>query len=390
VDGNLPHPDADAHAPSPASPSAPPEQLAPPSPPPARELLRRCSRHLDGNLPPQIGSAALRQTAPFLSTLGRHAIGTVESIRPGVRAGAAAGKPSFVPPSRPPSFPTTRPFPSLSPASSRAPAGAARSSRPTTHPRAPPSSEHHLDGNLPPQIGSAALRQTVPFLSTLGRHAICTVESIRPGVRAGDCGREKPSSVPPARPPNLPPTRPLPFPPPSGPAPCRGISRLSPALRPGSCPPLAPAGAAQTQVRVPVTAVDPYPALRATPRLRAAPLHKVLYVEPGTGNNPGLPKTRMPEGYRLHRAGPAPASLARQIGSAALRQTAEFILVPAHPPLGAASWRAAREPPDGVSCSSAPAAAPPGRPLPPGPSCSRRTYQPSVPSQMYAPVVPGQ
>ena len=62
--------------------------------------------------------------------------------------------------------------------------------------------------------------------------------------RAGDCGRQQPSSVPPSRPPNFPSARPSGSPPPTGPAPCSGISRLSPTLRPGSCPPLAPAGAA--------------------------------------------------------------------------------------------------------------------------------------------------
>ena len=198
--------------------------------------------------PPADWLRKLRQTAPSLSALGHRADGTVGSIRSGGRAGAAAGKPSFVPPSRPPSFPTTRPFPSLSPASSRAPPE-------LLAPPGPPPAREHLrrrsiisTATSPRRLAPRrALRQTAPFLSALGRHAIGTVESIRPGVRAGDCGREKPSSVPPARPPSSPPTHPLPFPPPSGPAPCRGISKLSPALRPGSCPPLAPAGAAQTQ-----------------------------------------------------------------------------------------------------------------------------------------------
>ena len=86
---------------------------------------------------------------------------------------------------------------------------------------------------------------------------------------------------------------------------------------------------------------------------------KPSLCKPWAGTNPGLPKTRIPK----HREAPCearPPGRVRQTGSAALRQTAGFIGLPTPPaPFGAASWRAAREPPDGVSCSSAPAAAPP-------------------------------
>ena len=100
------------------------------------------------------------------------------------------------------------------------------------------------DITFPPQLGSAqGAPPNCPHLSALSLDADGTVGPTRPGVRAG-AAAGKPSSVPPARTPSFPPTRPSRFPPPSGPAPCRGIPRLSPALRPGSCPPLAPAGAA--------------------------------------------------------------------------------------------------------------------------------------------------
>ncbi len=83
------------------------------------------------------------------------------------------------------------------------------------------------------------------------------------------------------------------------------------------------------------------------------------------GHQPGPPKNTRPETLKRADGAPAPQGPAPPNSSDARRPTATA-------PLGAASWRAAREPPNGVSCSSAPAAAPP-RP-PPGPNWSRHCF----------------
>jgi hypothetical protein len=91
------------------------------------------------------------------------------------------------------------------------------------------------------------LRRTAPALSSLSLRADGSSLSIRPGVRAGDSGR------PAGRPPFLQRAHPISHPPAHlglprpGPRTVQWRIELSPALRPGSCPPLAPAGAAQTQ-----------------------------------------------------------------------------------------------------------------------------------------------
>jgi hypothetical protein len=62
VDGNVPHPYADAPAPASCEPSCPAGAAR--IPPTRRELLRRRSRRGDGNLPPQIGSASSAKLLP--------------------------------------------------------------------------------------------------------------------------------------------------------------------------------------------------------------------------------------------------------------------------------------------------------------------------------------
>jgi hypothetical protein len=115
-------------------------------------------------------------------------------------------------------------------------------------PRAPPSPQLPCGRQRPPQIGSAqAARRTAPTRALLSLIADGDLPTHKTGWDAPETA-VVPSSVPPSRPPIPRATHPFSFPPPTGPATCRGIPDLSPALRPGSCPPLAPAGAAQTQV----------------------------------------------------------------------------------------------------------------------------------------------
>ena len=103
-----------------------------------------------------------------------------------------------------------------------------------------------LDGNVPPQIGSASSAELL-HPRKIDPHRRRRPSSNKAGWDAPETavGSVLRSSVAPTQSP-APPAL-FPFPPPSGPATCRGIPDLSPALRPGSCPPLAPAGAAQTQ-----------------------------------------------------------------------------------------------------------------------------------------------
>ncbi len=102
-----------------------------------------------------------------------------------------------------------------------------------------------------------------------------------------------------------------------------------------------------------------------------------LYIS-GAYVNQGRAPTRAskdahPETIVEHRAGPVPRTRARQLGSAGAPPNCRIHSMPpalprppeTHPPHGAASLRATHEPPSGVSCSfSAPAVAPPAHPAP--------------------------
>jgi hypothetical protein len=149
-----------------------------------------------------------------------------------------------------------------------------------------------------PQIGSAqAARRTAPARarSSPPRQPHPSIPQGR-GAPPGDSGR------PGGRPPFLPaaptqsPTRPpnLDFPHP-GPAPCRGIPELSPSHGPGAAHPWLRRGRRKRRAGFPVTPHYPNPALRATPRLRAAPLHNRRPMQTRGGHLPGPPKNTHPE-----------------------------------------------------------------------------------------------
>ncbi len=153
---------------------------------------------------------------------------------------------------------------------------------------APPSAQRRGDGSLPPKLGSAATAPNCSPLSPLGLHVDGTVEFIGSGGTARDSGRKQPSYVPLARPPNLP-RPPHLISPTHGPRTVQWRIELSPTLRPWSCPPQAPAGAGPKQGGGSGNAPLPDPRLRATPRLRAAPLHKRGLCQTRGGHLPGPP-----------------------------------------------------------------------------------------------------
>jgi len=95
-----------------------------------------------------------------------------------------------------------------------------------------------VDGNVPPQIGSASSAELrLPLFARPRRRRQPPGPQGRVSAPETAAGPGGPSSVPPSRPPDLPPTRPFGFPPPSGPAPCRGISSFPPPYGPGAARP---------------------------------------------------------------------------------------------------------------------------------------------------------
>ncbi len=200
-----------------------------------------------------------------------------------------------------------------------------------TRPRAPPSPQPPCGWRAPPADrlrASCSPNCSHPRKLQLHRGRRPSNPQGRVG-RAGDCGRPRAavlrSSVAPTpfpAPPAL-----FRFPPPSDPATCRGIPDLSPALRPGSCPPLAPAGAAQTQAGASGNRALPEP--RPCAPLPASGLRLYIsgaYVKPGAGTYPGLPRNASPSVSSTLR-GPSP----KQGPAAWLRCAAPNCRVDLHP-----------------------------------------------------------
>jgi hypothetical protein len=120
------------------------------------------------------------------------------------------------------------------------------------------------------------------------------------------------------------------------------IPELSPTHGPGAAHPWLRRGRRKRRAGIPVTPHYPNPALRATPRLRAAPLHNRRPMQTRGGHLPGPPKDTHPENLWKHRARPSPQTGS---GSLAPLRSANLPSSSGSPPPSAASWRAAREPP---------------------------------------------
>ena len=191
-------------------------------------------------------------------------------------------------------------------------------------------------------------RPRPPNLCARRRFSFCTHRSPRSTGGVSPSSSSSPPSCKGGASPRFPVHPPhLSFPRKPWPRSVRGIPELSPTLRPGSCPPLAPPGAAQTQGGDSGNA-----ALSGTPPCAPLPASGLrLYItralcETRGGQQPGPPKDSRPETLKRADGAPAPQGPASPIHLK-----------------GAASRRATREPPDGVSCSSASVAAPPALPL---------------------------
>ncbi len=328
--------------PHPAHPPGAPPSSEPPWDGPA--CVSRLSHGADGNVPPQIGSAqAARRTAPTRASSGLVVDG---NLPPG-------------------SLTQTPP----SPASPRGSAGAALARPP--HP--PPSSS----------VAAAIVwtatfpRRSAPrkLLAELLPPSLCSASSrtatFHPTRPGGTRRRLRPCRPPflRRRPPNPRPPALFHFPRPRAPQRAVAFRTFPPPYGPGAARPWLRRGRRKRRSGVPVSAPYPNPALRATPRLRAAPLHKRGLCQTRRGHLPGPPPDASREFSGSTLRGPppkqGPAAWLR-VRSAKLPSSFWFpptrpLPPPTHPPptprrrVLARCARAAF----GVSCSSAPAAAPP-------------------------------
>ncbi len=201
-----------------------------------------------------------------------------------------------------------------------------------TRPRAPPSPRPPCGRQPPPADrlrASCSPNCSHPRLAQSHRGRRPSNPQGRRG-RAGDCGRARPPFLR-RRPPNPRPPALFHFPHPRAPQRAVAFRTFPPPYGPGAAHPWLRRGRRKRRPGLPVSAPYPNPALRATPRLRAAPLHKRGLCQTRRGHLPGPPPDASPEFSGSTLRGPPP----KQGPADRLRCAAPNCRVdlhPAHPP----------------------------------------------------------